>query len=199
MKAQIRPKVFGIGFHKTGTSSLGVALELLGYHVCGMFGINAKDIERIIYEESFKLVDQYDAFQDNPWPLIYQELDQRYPNSKFILTVRPPEDWIRSTVKHYGIRDNSMRAWIYGVGHPKGNESRYLERYQRHNREVEEYFKNRPNDFLVLDITKGDQWDKLCLLLDKPIPSVDFPHENQASRRNSPLHRLIKKKIRSAM
>ncbi len=39
-KLDRRPKVFGIGFHKTGTTSLGRALRALGYRVHKGFTIN---------------------------------------------------------------------------------------------------------------------------------------------------------------
>ena len=40
-----RRKVFGIGFHKTATSSLGKALEELGYKVSQGFGFDGSDVE----------------------------------------------------------------------------------------------------------------------------------------------------------
>ena len=40
------PKVFGIGFHKTGKTSLGHALERLGYRVAGPQGIRCPKIAR---------------------------------------------------------------------------------------------------------------------------------------------------------
>ena len=36
-------KVFCIGFHKTGTSSLGAALKILGYKVCGPVEVHNPD------------------------------------------------------------------------------------------------------------------------------------------------------------
>jgi hypothetical protein len=39
-----RSKVFGIGFHKTGTSSLGRALSMLGYRVADVQGVWDQDI-----------------------------------------------------------------------------------------------------------------------------------------------------------
>ncbi|MYB38984.1 MAG: hypothetical protein F4Y26_16695 [Gammaproteobacteria bacterium] len=38
------PKVFEIGFDKTGTKSLGAALGILGYRVCGPVGAKDPDI-----------------------------------------------------------------------------------------------------------------------------------------------------------
>ena len=56
-----------------------------------------------------------------------------------------------------------MRKWIYGVGCPEGNEDIYINRFKNHYEEVENYFRDRPQDLLVLDLAKGDGWEKLCL------------------------------------
>jgi hypothetical protein len=76
-----------------------------------------------------------------------------------------------------------MRQWIYGVGCPQGNEDVYTARFERHNREVLEYFADRPQDLLVMRLTEGDGWDKLCPFLGVPIPETPFPHENRAENR----------------
>lgn len=39
-------KIFCIGFHKTGTKSLGTALDILGYRVCGPVGVKDPDIAK---------------------------------------------------------------------------------------------------------------------------------------------------------
>lgn len=186
-------KVFCIGFHKTGTSSLGSALKILGYSVTGPNGVRDPNISSNVYAMAYELVERYDAFQDNPWPLLYRDLDKRYPGSKFILTLRQPEQWIRSQVRHFGTRETPMRRWIYGKGSPEGNEAIYLERFEAHNTEVLSYFRDRPNDLLVMDVTSFDGWPQLCSFLDVAIPPVPFPHANSADKRmdNSvPLRRL---------
>lgn len=172
-------KIFGIGFHRTGTSSLAAALNYLGFSVTGPNGVNNPNIKYEAEEMAFKLVETYDAFQDNPWPLLYKQLDHRYPGSKFILTLRSTASWINSVVNYFGTNTTPMREWIYGIGYPKGNEQIYINRYERHNREVLNYFNCRPDDFLVLDITAGEGWEKLCPFLGKTIPVVPFPHLNQ--------------------
>ena len=177
------PKVFGIGFHKTGTKSLAVALRHLGYSVTGANGVYNPNISRDVCRMAFRLAERYDAFQDNPWPLLYREMDERYPGSKFILTLRPTDAWIRSVVRHFGTENTPMREWIYGVGSPQGNEETYIDRYERHNREVAEYFKDRPHDFLTLCITEGEGWEKLCPFLGREVPAIDFPHVNVRSNR----------------
>jgi hypothetical protein len=179
----MKNKVFCIGFHKTGTTSLEKALELLGYRVTGPNGTKDPDIAEKVYDMADELVAKYDAFQDNPWPVLYREMDEKYPGSKFILTMRSPESWISSQVRDFGLRETPMRRWIYGddAGCPEGNEDIYVARYERHNREVLEYFKDRPDDLLILDLPKGDGWPELCTFLDEPIPEKPFPHANKAS------------------
>ena len=49
-------------------------------------------------------------------------------------------------------------------------------RLEGHNKEVREYFKDRPNDLLVMNICAGDGWEKLCPFLDKNIPAGPFPY-----------------------
>jgi len=184
-------KIFGIGFHKTGTTSLKNAFETLGFKVTGPNGIRTTTSSEIALSMCHDLVAEYDAFQDNPWPLVFRQMDASYPGSKFILTYRDPSAWIRSLVKHFGSQETEMRRWIYGVGCPLGNESIYLRRYRDHNAEVLEYFADRPNQLLVMDLAKGDGWEMLCEFLGMAIPTCPFPHLNQAAARKSAWQKLI--------
>lgn len=179
----MKPKVFCIGFHKTGTTTLEVALKKLGYRVTGSFGTKDPDIASKVHEMAYAMVERFDAFEDNPWPILYKELDARFPGSKFILTRRPAEAWIRSQVKDFATTETPMRRWIYGedAGCPEGNERIYIERYERHNREVLEYFRDRPDDMLVMDIPADAGWEKLCAFLGHDVPDKPFPHANKAS------------------
>jgi hypothetical protein len=179
----MKHKVFCIGFHKTGTTSLELALKKLGYRVTGSFGTKDPDIASKVHAMAYAMVDQFDAFEDNPWPVLYQELDQRYPGSRFVLTRRPAEGWIQSQLRDFASTETPMRRWIYGedAGCPAGNEDIYIARYERHNREVLEYFGDRPEDLLIFDLPKGDGWNKLCPFLGYEIPSEPFPHANKAS------------------
>lgn len=176
-------KIFCIGFHKTGIKSLGAALENLDYRVCGPVGVKDPDIAKNASSLIHSLVPSYDAFQDDPWPLFYEDLDRRYPGSRFILTVRSPDAWIDSAVAYFGDHDTPMRYYIYGVGRPKGNERIFLERYHRHNDEVRRYFRNRPEDILTMDITRGDSYDPLCTFLGRDRPDVEFPRLNTNGNR----------------
>lgn len=182
-------KVFGIGFHKTGTKTLGSALQTLGYSVVDGGGKNLLPylVENRM-EPIWDIIEKYDAFKDNPWPLLYKELDKKYPGSKFILTVREEEKWIKSVTNYFGENSTDMRKWIYGIGYPKGHEDIYAGRYRQHNEEVREYFQSRPMDLIELCWERGDNWEKLCEFLGKTVPTQEFPHANKgrySDRKNS--------------
>ncbi len=183
MKKDAAQKVFCIGFHKTGTTSLAEALGTLGYRVTGPNGVHDPQIADNVLRLVEELVPRFDAFQDNPWPIVYRELDRRYPGSKFILTVRDPEAWIASQVGYFGDRKTPMREWIYGVGCPSGNEDIYRRRYEAHNEEVLDYFRSRAQDLLTLDIPAGDGWERLCAFLGSEVPHTPFPHRNKKDDR----------------
>lgn len=183
-------KIFGIGFHKTGTKSLAEALMHLGYRVTGPNGVRDPHIGSRVFDYVDDLIPRFDAFQDNPWPILFRELDGRFPGSKFILTIREPAAWIQSVVDHFGQHDTPMRSWIYGVGHPQGHEETYLRRYGQHNRDVLAHFRDRPKDLLVMNITAGDGWEKLCPYLGHPLPEILFPHANAADDRSGRPYRL---------
>ena len=92
------PRAFGIGFHKTGTTTLAHALYSVGYRVTGweplerLLGGNPgrnESVERLWAHFSRRL-DDHDAAQDTPWFMFYRRLDERFPGSRFILTTRDP-------------------------------------------------------------------------------------------------------------
>lgn len=184
-----RPKVFGVGFQKTGTTSLAHAWRRLGYRVTGPNGIKDPDIAVNALAMCRELLPRFDAFQDNPWATLYQELDREVPGSKFILTVRDPDKWIVSLKEHFK-RPTPMREWIYGAGMPAGNEQLYVDRMLRHNEEVQAYFADRPDDFLLMDVIGGDGWEKLCPFLGHEIPDEPFPHANKGAVRERRRQRL---------
>jgi hypothetical protein len=110
-------------------------------------------------------------------------MDARHPGSRFILSVRDPETWVASNVRHFGTRETQMRRLIYGAGCPQGNEAVYVERMLRHNREVAEHFADRPDDLLTIDVTRNGAWAPICGFLGHPVPAAPFPHANDGRAR----------------
>jgi hypothetical protein len=54
-----------------------------------------------------------------------------------------------------------------------------------------EYFRDRPDDLLVMDVEKGDNWKELCGFLGIDIPDAPFPWKNRRTLRRS-LRRKLK-------
>lgn len=173
-----KTKVFGIGFHRTGTTSLQTALEELGYKVIGMRKEDWLAFEENRMDEIRTVVNAHDGFRDMPWPLLYQWLYENWPDAKFILTYRDSASWAASCSGNYKQRPYRMFRKIYQTEVFKGNEERCIEIYEQHIQEVRAYFSDKPDQFLELDITKVRDWKQLCEFLEEPIPSRDFPHAN---------------------
>lgn len=184
--------IFGIGFHKTGTSSLTNALAILGYRAIHGDPRNAPhggdegrsliaQIDRGDYD--LPTLQRYDALTDNPYFSIWRPLAERHPDAKFILTVRERDAWIASCLRYYRDRRvRPMRAWMFGEHADPTSSSAardtWLARFDAHNAEVQAYFADRPGRLLIMDLAKDDGWDVLCPFLGKPVPAEPFPHRN---------------------
>lgn len=101
-------KILGVGAPRTGTSSLKVALEILGFGKCAhMQELFADPVKTAQWVEFFETgrVDYADLFAgyqsstDFPGCLRYRELGKLYPELKFILTTRDPEVWYESLLR----------------------------------------------------------------------------------------------------
>ncbi len=174
-------KIFCIGFSKTGTTSIGKALEILGYKKYQRDIPIMDYIKKENYKKLFNIVEQNDAFEDMPWALVYKKVDKQFPNSKFILTVRDKNRWINSMIKHFWKKKKKNSKWIYGKDNPIGNEKIYTKVYENHIKEVKNYFKERKNDLLVLNLKEKNKWKKICEFLGKEIPKIEFPHKNKTN------------------
>ena len=185
------PRVFCVGWHKTGTSTLGLALIKLGYSVLGCRLDMVHPLRRGDTGEVLELAGQFDALQDVPWAALFRELDERYPGSKFILTERDEAAWLKSAAAHFGDTPIPLHGWLYGQESLRGNEGLYLDRYRQHNREVRQYFADRPDDLLILRLGNGDEWQAICTFLGHPEPAEKFPHENKAPHSFNTIDRFL--------
>ncbi len=193
-----RNKVFVLGFHKTGTSSLAKALVVLGYRVCGFVNPPTNYTPDMytreeLFEDWYKpFLKKYDVVEDTPWFIFYRELLELYPDAKFILTIRPVDKWYKSALKHFGGYDRKSYHWIYnGEGDPEGNKELYIKKYTEHNKDVIRYFKERNKELLVMNLPEDFNWEVLCDFLDCRKPSGDFPHANSATERLTIKRKLI--------
>lgn len=185
MPAGLRPKIFGIGLNKTGTSTLGQCGNILGYRCTSVDENLLEDFRlRNDFTRIKEKVNQFDLFEDWPWPLIYQELDQLFPGSKFMLTLRKSEKiWLES-LKSHSMRTHPTRhcrKLAYGFNFPHKHEQEHLEFYRRHNDNARTYFENRSKDFIEICWEDGDGFEKLCKFLECDVPNVPIPHANKGS------------------
>ena len=184
-------KIFGIGLSRTGTTSLSAALEMLGYKIAHYPNEPVTNSEIVGGVLRLKLLEDCDGLVDTPVPAIFPGLDQAWPGSKFILTTREFESWLNSaraffcrsdSVVKTGLERNYkglLRAMVYGT--PNWNEAVFRYVWDSHHRNVREYFKDRPGDFLVLSLEADDPWRLLCGFLGRDVPDAPYPWLNRGS------------------
>lgn len=201
-------KIFVIGQNKTGTTSLEKAFKDLG------FCVGDQRIAEILYDRhyfkfQFEPIIEYcktaQVFQDVPFSRsnTYKVLDDAFPGSKFILTVRDDaEQWYNSLTRFHAkmfgkderiptvddlkeanyVRPGFMYNVIRAHGTPEGdpyNQEVMLNYYESYNQEVIDYFKDRPGHLLVINIAEKGAYQKFIDFLGVDTPYNDFPWENR--------------------
>jgi len=98
-------EIIGAGFGRTGTHTLKLALQHLGFSKCYHmeelvmnpeslhYWEDARHGKQVNWDELFK---GYRAAVDFPTNMFYTDLMQHYPDAKVILTMRDPESWYKS-------------------------------------------------------------------------------------------------------
>jgi hypothetical protein len=179
--------ILGVGLSKTGTTSLHRALGILGYRSLHYDDQRLNDVVcGVNANPDFRRYDDVDAVLDIPAAWFSDELRRAYPACRCILTVRDEESWWNSIRAHFNERnpvrcpgDNAFKWALrnYVFGSAQAHEFLFRKRYREHNERMRQTI---PADrLLVMDITAGDGWEKLCRFLDRPVPAVGFPHLNR--------------------
>ncbi len=200
-------KIICAGLSKTGTSSLGAALEQLGYSCIHYDEHRLNDVlEGRNPNPDFRRYDDIDAVLDVPSAFFFRELRAAYPSAKVILTVRDLEEWWVSIREHFNrlpilwptwkdyVRErmngsNTIPEWVENsrfrtnvrclvYGSADAREFMYKKRYREHNEAV--LHDVPPDRLLVMDIAAGDGWAPLCNFLGVQRPDTPFPHTNRA-------------------
>ena len=190
--------VVGAGVGRTGTLSLKLALEQLGFAPCyHMKEIFEKHFDHVAEWERAadgKPVDwralfaEYRAAVDFPVAAFYSEIASFFSQSKVILTIRDSEAWYKSFI------DTIRMPLTVELPPPLAEWSRMVRRtivdrvfdghlddkdhviacFERHNAAVEA---SVPAErLLVYDVKQG--WEPLCAFLGTDVPQQPFPRTN---------------------
>ncbi|WP_299106678.1 sulfotransferase [uncultured Winogradskyella sp.] len=174
-KSRYGPKIFCIGYNKTGTTTLGKSLKMLGYkHSSFDRKIYRKYYLKSKYNKIIDYTSKFESFDDLPWLKedMIPVLDKAFPGSKFIYLTREEHAWKKSFYK-----------WTYKTKGAYPDVEEGWEAYKKHEAFVLDYFKAHPKDqFIVLDVKDKTGFEKLALFLGKTPIQANFPHFNQTSK-----------------
>jgi hypothetical protein len=195
-------EIIGPGFGRTGTNSLKLALEQLGFGPCHhMFEVRdhpeqlpnweaAARGETVDWDVVFR---GYRSQVDWPGARYWRELAQHYQKAKVILTVRDPDSWfdsVQATIApfvaargtHPSPHANAIAEMAHQTVSVQVFEDRLSDRdhairiFRQHIAEVQSAI---PSDrLLTFDLRSG--WKPLCAFLEVEAPDVPFPKTNSS-------------------
>ena len=182
-----RPKVCVIGLQKTGTTSLAAALRALGLRMGQATNRLAREVDwkqpdpaAEITRIALDVLAQSDGVSDSPYGFVFKAVDATFPGTKFILTNRSYESWIESYRAYFPDGNNPLRRWMYGVPRLSGHEAQYRAAFEGQHAMMRTYFAGRAQDFLEMDLARGDGWAELVKFL-APDHFPPFPHKNRGT------------------
>jgi hypothetical protein len=200
-------KIFCIGPAKSGTTSLAAFFKGLG------FAVGDRQVgERLVHEWARRnfapiiaLSQTARVFQDIPFnlPFTFQALDQAFPDSKFILSVRhdaeewygsltrfatqrvgkgrlPTADDLKAFVYHYEGWALEAAKLIYDVSeHDIFNKAQLIKTYESHIDSVTRYFRHRPKSLLTINVAATDAVERLMAFVEVPYRGQTMPYLNR--------------------
>ncbi len=196
-------QVIGAGFGRTGTNSLKLALNELGFGPCHhMFEVSDENPDQItiwdaVADGSLRDWDRvFTGFQSQvDWPgcRYWQELADHFPDAKIILSVRDPDAWVRSFLStiapyiakrgHHGDEHRNHKAdMAYKIiadqtfGGDFTTPAHLKQVYLDHIATVQATIPAAR--LLTYDVREG--WNPLCTFLGVPIPDTPFPNTNSS-------------------
>jgi len=194
-------EVAGAGFGRTGTHSLGLALEKLGFGPCYSLPEVAKNPGHTkIWKDAMDgkqvdwnhLFNSYKSAVEWPAAAFINELVRYFSKAKFILTRREPGSWYESASETIfeGLelsahnpdpikrKTSSMKRQLILEHTFEGkywNKEHAIAIYERHIQRVTEIV---PQERLLhFDVKDG--WGPLCEFVQKPTPQEPFPWLNE--------------------
>ena len=195
-------EIIGAGFGRTGTNSLKLALEHLGFGPCHhMFEVrdnpeHLPDWEAAAHGDAVdwdRVFQGYRSQVDWPGARYWRDLAAHFPQAKVILTVRDPDAWfdsVQATIApflaargtHQSPHMNAIAEMAYRSIEAQVFDNRMSDRahatrvFRQHIAEVQSEV---PGDrLLTFDLRDG--WRPLCAFLDVDAPDMPFPKTNSS-------------------
>jgi hypothetical protein len=188
-------QVIGAGFGRTGTKSLQVALEILGfgpcYHMVEVLPKGPKEFS--LWEQAGlgnadweSIFGSYKATVDFPGCTFWKELSDFYPEAKVLLSVRDADRWFQSTQEtifsprwiEYLKKSSAAKFMDITICNQFGgnmhDRENLVRQFQQHNTEVKAAI--APERLLTFEVKQG--WEPLCNFLGVAEPREPFPHVN---------------------
>ena len=192
-------KVVCCGQIKTGTKSMAKLFKLLKLKVNSNPICLKFDADYILLDNNYKYytnskinavdknISLFQAFHDYPYSYNYEYIHSLYPDTYFILTIREPNDWFNSFLKYQnlpGATNWNLIKKLYG--HNKftlENKEEIIKKYNTYNKNIEFFFKDKPNLLIINLCNKKDDDENKILQQIKDFLNINFnfklPHENK--------------------
>ena len=169
------PKVFCVGFNKTGTTTLH---RILGDQLSYRSAHKPRWTDWSITKNRSRL-DPFDAFSDGGCASI-KNLDELYPEALFILNTRPLKHWVLSRHKAVERSRRAVRwaltkyvplgfvAWVINrwvLDNREGAVMRWIRIRNSYHAHVIDYFSDRKGKLLVVNIEDDDFAERLAQFL----------------------------------
>lgn len=187
-------KVIGAGLGRTGTVSLKLALEELGFGPCYhmtellMHQDHAPGWVRAAdgHPDWERVFAGYASTVDYPGCTFWRQLAQLYPTAKVLLSVRDPDQWFESTqatifsdASTATLQASPLREFfektVWRAFQDRVHDRKFMvELFRQHNAEVERLIPRER--LLVYNVSQG--WEPLCSFLGAPVPDQPFPRAN---------------------
>jgi hypothetical protein len=195
-------EIIGPGFGRTGTNSLKIALEQLGFGPCHhMFEVRdnpgllgdweaAARGEAVDWSRVFR---GYRAQTDWPGARYWRELARHFPEAKVVLTVRDPDAWfdsVQATIAPFvaargthpsphvnAIAEMAYRTIVVPIFGGRLSDREHATRvFKEHVAEVQAEIP--AHRLLTFDLRDG--WRPLCGFLGVGVPDTPFPRTNSS-------------------
>lgn len=196
--------VIGAGFGRTGTESMKLALEHLGFGPCHHMKEVIANREQLKLWRAIARGEEpnwerafagYHSAVDWPSAYFWRELSEHYPDAKVILTLRSPESWhasMESTIfKSIGAGSDTESVGVKLIaervfGGRLDDREHVISIYEKNTADVQAAF----SADRLLTYHVGDGWEPLCRFLGKPVPNVPYPRTNPKEDFHAMLARL---------